>query len=83
MDKRYISLIVKNINSFISISVDNYYDGYIVLGENGLPLTTKKDKDYHGFGMKSIQLVVNKYDGDLNVNVANNVFSLSIIFPVK
>ncbi len=60
MDKRYISLIVKNINSFISISVDNYYDGNIVLGENVLPLTTKKDKDYHGFGMKSIQLVVNK-----------------------
>ena len=54
-----------------------------MLGENGLPLTTKKDKDYHGFGMKSIQLVVNKYDGDLNVNVANNVFSLSIMFPVK
>lgn len=83
VDKRHISLIVKNINSFISISVDNYYDGDIVLGENGLPLTTKKDKDYHGFGMKSIQLVVNKYDGDLNVNVANNVFSLSIMFPVK
>lgn len=60
MDKRYISLIVKNINSFISISVDNYYDGNIVLGENVLPLTTKKDKDYHCFGMKSIQLVVNK-----------------------
>ena len=80
MDKRHISLIVKNINSFISISVDNYY---IVLGENGLPLTTKKDKDYHGFCMKSIQLVINKYDGDLNVSVANNVFSLSIMFPVK
>ena len=83
VDKRHISLIVKNINSFISISVDNYYEGNIVLGENGLPLTTKKDKDYHGFGMKSIQLVVNKYDGDLNVNVASNVFSLSIMFPVK
>ena len=38
-----ISLIV---NSFVSISIDNYYEGNIVLLENGLPKTTKEDKDY-------------------------------------
>lgn len=83
IDKRHISLIVKNINSFISISVDNYYEGDLVLGDTGLPITTKQDKAYHGYGMKSIQYVVNKYDGDLNVETKNNVFSLSIMFPFK
>lgn len=33
--------------------------------------------------MKSIQLIVNKYDGDLNISLDNNVFSLFIMFPIK
>ena len=82
-DKRHINLVVKNVNSFVSISIDNYYEGNIVLLENGLPKTTKEDKDYHGYGMKSIQLIVNKYDGDLNISLDNNVFSLFIMFPIK
>ena len=83
VDKRHINLVVKNVNSFVSISIDNYYEGNIVLLDNGLPKTTKEDKDYHGYGMKSIQLIVNKYDGDLNISLDNNVFSLFIIFPIK
>ena len=83
VDKRHINLVVKNVNSFVSISIDNYYEGNIVLLENGLPKTTKEDKDYHGYGMKSIQLIVNKYDGDLNISLDNNVFSLFIMFPIK
>ena len=83
VDKRHINLVVKNVNSFVSISIDNYYEGNIVLLENGLPKTTKEDKDYHGYGMKSIQLIVNKYDGDLNISLDNNVFSLFILFPIK
>ena len=83
VDRRHINLVVKNVNSFVSISIDNYYEGNIVLLENGLPKTTKEDKDYHGYGMKSIQLIVNKYDGDLNISLDNNVFSLFIMFPIK
>ncbi len=83
VDKRHINLVVKNVNSFVSISIDNYYEGNIVLLDNGLPKTTKEDKDYHGYGMKSIQLIVNKYDGDLNISLDNNVFSLFIMFPIK
>ena len=83
VDRRHINLVVKNVNSFVSISIDNYYEGNIVLLDNGLPKTTKEDKDYHGYGMKSIQLIVNKYDGDLNISLDNNVFSLFIMFPIK
>ena len=83
VDRRHINLVVKNVNSFVSISIDNYYEGNIVLLDNGLPKTTKEDKDYHGYGMKSIKLIVNKYDGDLNISLDNNVFSLFIMFPIK
>ena len=31
--------------------------------QNGRLTTTKKDKEMHGYGLKSIEAVVDKYDG--------------------
>lgn len=30
--------------------------------------------------MKSIKLIVDKYNGNLNINVNNNIFQISIVF---
>lgn len=80
-EKRHINLVVKKVSSFISISIDNYYEGNIYIQKNGLPQTTK-DKDYHGYGMKSVQIIVQKYDGDLSIETKNQIFSLSILLPL-
>ena len=45
-------------------------------------MSTKGDDNYHGFGMKSIQYVVEKYGGNLVVNLEEKIFSVDIIFPV-
>lgn len=81
-DKRGINVIVKNVNSFISIEVDNYYSGDLKLDCNGLPVTTKEDKNYHGYGLKSVCMIIDKYGGDLKVSVDKEIFSLSVLFPV-
>ena len=81
-EKRFIRLNVKIIGENLLIHMENYFSGELIY-DNGLPKTTKEDKDYHGYGMKSIQLIVNKYDGDLNISLDNNVFSLFIMFPIK
>ena len=44
--------------------------------------STKGDDNYHGFGMKSIQYVVEKYGGNLVANLEEKIFSVDIIFPV-
>lgn len=79
--KRQINITVRNINSFISIEVENYYEGDIKLDDSGLPVTTKQDKNYHGYGLKSVNMIVEKYSGDLLVSVDGNIFSLCILFP--
>lgn len=81
--KREMSINVRNINSFISIEAENYYDGEVKTDDSGMPVTTKKNKDYHGYGLKSVSLIVEKYGGDLRISADGNIFSLCILFPVS
>ena len=46
---------------------------------DGLPVTDKVDKDLHGFGVKSIRYIVQKYNGELVMRVRDGIFSLDII----
>ena len=69
--------------SFVSITIENYFDGKIKLDKQGIPKTTKNNEQYHGFGMKSIKLIVNKYHGDLKIVLDDDVFSLGILFPIN
>lgn len=79
-DKRIISLSVQEECGMISIHSENAYTGSIQF-KNGLPLTSKPNKAYHGFGMKSIQLITEKYDGYLTISTKNDIFRINILFP--
>lgn len=79
-EKRVIDLVVYVQGDMLSVNVMNTYSGELTF-EKGLPLTTKHDKYYHGFGMKSIKAVVEKYDGSLDISADGNVFSLVILLP--
>lgn len=81
-EKRIISLVVDSNDSFVSISIRNYYEGKLTLNNEGLPITTKKDKAYHGYGMKSIRMLVNKYQGQMTIKTDDGVFLLSILLPI-
>ena len=78
-ERRVINLVIKCKNDMILIQEDNYFDGDRRF-EDGLPLTTKEDKRYHGFGMRSINMIVHKYDGELSSYTDGDVFHLNIIF---
>lgn len=80
-EKRLISLTVRAQEQFLIVSEENYYDGALVL-EHGLPVTTKADKRFHGFGMQSIKMLTEKYGGDLQVRAGGGIYRLSILFPI-
>ena len=50
---------------------------------DGLPLTNKKDKNRHGFGVKSIRYIAEKYNGEVSMSVQNGRFCLDILLPLK
>ena len=82
VQEKLISLSVKQTGGLISINEHNYYSGELDF-ESGLPLTTKQNKQYHGYGMKSIKNNVEKYWGKITVTAHGGVFNLNIIFPAE
>ena len=63
------------------IHVENPYQGGITF-EDGLPQTTKADNRYHGFGMRSMRMIAEQYDGVLTANADDGVFSLDVLLPL-
>ncbi len=81
-DKKVISLSVKRANDFLSVNMHNCYEGELRFKDT-LPLTTKKDSESHGYGMKSVKLLCEKYGGELSVSTDKNVFNVNIVFPLS
>ncbi|MDU5261361.1 MAG: GHKL domain-containing protein, partial [Clostridium celatum] len=80
--KRLIHLSVSKKKNFLKIRVENYYEGKITL-KNGLPITTKENKRFHGYGLKSITSIIRKYKGSVIIKAHNNWFELRILIPIE
>lgn len=77
--KRIISILVAKKPQGCHIHVDNYCSEQLTF-EDGLPVTSKKDKAYHGFGVKSIKYIVDKYKGDILMQAVEQRFQVDILF---
>lgn len=40
--------------------------------------TTKEDKDYHGYGLRTVEKIVKKYGGTLEIGTKNGIFEVRI-----
>lgn len=78
---RLIRLYVVREKQFLRICTENYCTEQIRF-KKGMPVTTKKDKRLHGFGMKSIQSTVKKYDGSVMTALDSNWFEVKILIPI-
>lgn len=47
-----------------------------------IPPTSKPDKANHGFGLKSIQEIVKRYHGSMEIQTENGVFNLFLYLPL-
>ena len=81
-NKRYISIVVSKKNKFLLIKIQNYFSNNLEFN-NDLPKTTKEDKLFHGYGLKSIRYIVENHGGSLSINTENDIFKLSILFPLE
>ncbi len=81
-EKRLIHVTVSKQKNFLILRFENYYEEALQYKEGTL-VTTKKDKEYHGYGLKSIRYTVNKYDGAVSIDTNKNWFDLKILIPMK
>lgn len=45
--------------------------------------TTKDDKQNHGYGIKNVESVANKYGGEIAISIRDDLFCISITIPTK
>ncbi len=79
----YIKIVSSLRENVYLIEVENsYYHEIVMDREEQLPVTTKEDKAFHGFGLRNIRRVAKKYHGDIEVAAENQVFRLSVMLQV-
>jgi len=81
-EKRIINLRVFVQRSFVVVQCENYFSGTVSV-KKGVPQTTKKNSDYHGYGIKSVRYTVRKYGGNVVVEPAENWFRVTILIPFR
>lgn len=79
--ERLIRLRIQEKSGLVFLQVENPYRGMLEL-RDGLPLTSKVDKYNHGYGLKSIRDIVEKYHGFLNLETEGGLFVLRLSFPL-
>lgn len=80
-ETRFIHLSVRAVNQLLLIHVENHFEGALEL-RDGIPLTTKDDKDYHGYGMLSIRRIVEKCGGNFEISTEDQLFQIDIMLPI-
>lgn len=82
-EKRLISLSVTKEMGVLHIREKNRRPDEPLRLENGIPVSTKGDSQYHGFGTLSIKTIAEKYGGVVNIAVSEEHYSLNIVIPLE
>ncbi|MDF2887277.1 MAG: hypothetical protein K0R23_1662 [Lacrimispora sp.] len=80
-EKRLIHVEVLSKKEFVVLRFENYFEGNIQF-ENNQPETTKANKEFHGYGIKSIKYTVKKYNGWVTIDTKDNWFKLNVVLPL-
>ena len=80
-EKLLVHLAVFTKQDHLIIRIENYMEGELSFDGN-LPLTTKSDAQHHGYGLKSMRYVAEKYHGIMSVEGNNGWFLLKIVIPI-
>ncbi len=77
-DSRYIKLKMHGDETYSVISISNPAVSVPPNLSQGLSVTSKRDKENHGFGLKSIESTAKKYDGEMLTKFEDGIFTLVI-----
>lgn len=75
-----MSIKARKIRNFLTIAFENT-NGEKLLIENEEIVTTKKDKQNHGFGLNNIKRAVEKYEGECKIKIDVEHFILYLVIP--
>jgi sensor histidine kinase YesM len=77
-ERKELKIEIELDRSVLYITVTNSYCGKIRL-QDGKIMTTKKDTQNHGIGLSSIENVLKKYNGTIDVDYNSSTFEVNIL----
>ena len=76
--KRAITMNIEGKGEAVFITIRNYSSHELILSE-GMPKSNKTyESGYHGYGLKSIKRLAEKYSGDISFHQKEDIFTLTI-----
>lgn len=75
--ERWIHIKIEKQNEMVFIEISNSIDKEPVI-KRGELVTTKSEKSLHGYGIKSVKRIVEKYDGIISYQSKGKVFKVNI-----
>lgn len=78
LSERTLSLKARYTNGFFSYEIKNTKINEIQQ-KGGRFLTDKIEKEAHGIGLRSVQTIVEKYNGDMDISYTNDTFTVTIM----
>ncbi len=83
-EERFIVLTGRRRGRFFLIEVQNSFAGQVLLGPDGLPLTTKQeDPSMHGIGLANVRRAAEKYQGELELKADQQTFSAVVLLQER
>ena len=80
----YIRLFSKMKNNAFLIIVQNSYEGALVTDpESGFPISDKEDRESHGFGIRNMKKVAEKYYGMIDINQTGKEVELTVMMITR
>lgn len=80
--KRVIDFKAVEKSGVLIVQTDNYFSGDIQL-ENGMPVTSKTDKNLHGYGVKSIRHIAERHGGSMKIRTNGEIFTVTATIPLS
>ena len=78
----FIRIRGRRVGDSVIFSMDNTCRADLHFSDE-IPVTTKKDKQFHGIGLRSTQLAVEKYSGTIAFSAGNGIFHAICSFPLQ
>lgn len=74
---RYLHISCLRKNHMLLLNLSNPVGEDVKMVDGELPITTKEDNQFHGFGMRSVRQILETYEGHMRIDVESGEFLLT------
>lgn len=76
--KGSVNIKMQSIRKFLLIEISNPSTP-VIIGDTGVPLTSKNQSSLHGWGLQNVKQTTEKYNGSFQCEYSNGVFFTSVL----